>query len=52
MLEVLGYILLAIIQAAAYMKQNSASMKKYLKPLSQSDSNLVEQLSMELLDSR
>jgi tetratricopeptide (TPR) repeat protein len=52
LLEVLGYIPLAITQAAAYMRQNRVSMEKYLKALSQSDSNLVEHLTTELLDPR
>jgi tetratricopeptide (TPR) repeat protein len=52
LLEVLGYIPLAITQAAAYMRQNKVSMEKYLKALSQSDSNLVEHLTTELLDPR
>jgi tetratricopeptide (TPR) repeat protein len=52
LLEVLGYIPLAITQAAAYMRQNKVSIEKYLKALSQSDSDLVEHLSTELLDPR
>ena len=52
LLKVLGYIPLAITQAAAYMMRNGVSMEKYLKALSQSDSNLVEHLSTELLDPR
>jgi tetratricopeptide (TPR) repeat protein len=52
LLEVLGYIPLAITQAAAYMRLNRVSMEKYLKALSQSDSNLVEHLTTELLDLR
>jgi tetratricopeptide (TPR) repeat protein len=52
LLEVLGFIPLAITQAAAYMRVNWISMEKYLKALSQSDSNLGEHLSIELLDPR
>ncbi len=52
LLEVLGYIPLAITQAAAYMRQNKVSMEKYLKALSQSDSNLIDHLSTELVDPR
>jgi tetratricopeptide (TPR) repeat protein len=52
LLEVLGYIPLAITQAAAYIRLNRVSMEKYLKALSQSDSNLVEHLTTELLDLR
>ena len=52
LLKVLGYIPLAITQAAAYMMRNGVSIEKYLKALSQSDSNLVEHLSTELLDPR
>jgi tetratricopeptide (TPR) repeat protein len=52
LLEVLGYMPLAITQAAAYMRQNRVSMGKYLKALSRSDSNLVGHLTTELLDPR
>jgi tetratricopeptide (TPR) repeat protein len=52
LLKILDYIPLAITQAAAYIRQNRVSMEKYLKALSQSESNLAEYLTTELLDPR
>ncbi|KIM94517.1 hypothetical protein OIDMADRAFT_207691, partial [Oidiodendron maius Zn] len=52
LLKVLCYIPLAITQAAAFMKQNTMSLKKYRKALSHSDSNLAGYLSTDLLDPR
>lgn len=48
LLRVLGYIPLAITQAAAFMRQNRMSLQKYLSALNQSDSNLAGHLIFEL----
>ena len=52
LLKVLGYIPLAITQASAYMNKKRVHMKRYLKALSESDSNLAAYLTTELLDPR
>ncbi|KAI9766778.1 MAG: hypothetical protein M1840_006253 [Geoglossum simile] len=52
LLEVLGYIPLAISQAAAYMRRNKITIEKYLKALKYSDFNLVDHLTTELVDPR
>ena len=52
LLNVLDYIPLAITQASAYMNKKRLHMKRYLKALSESDSNLAAYLTTELLDPR
>jgi tetratricopeptide (TPR) repeat protein len=52
LINVLDYVPLAIAQASAYMNKRRVHMKKYLKALSESDSNLAAYLTTELLDPR
>ena len=52
LLNVLGCIPLAISQAAAFMKRNRISVQKYLAALEKDEQNLVNHLSIELLDRR
>lgn len=52
LLEVLGFIPLAISQAAAFMRRNRMSQQRYLTALEKDEKNLTEHLSTELRDPR
>jgi hypothetical protein len=50
--EILGYIPLAISQAAAFMRRNRMSIQRYLRALEKDERNLTEHLNVELRDPR
>ena len=50
--EVLGYMPLAVSQAAAFMRPYHTSPQEYLTALEKSEQNLMEHLSTELQDPR
>ncbi|KAI9758975.1 MAG: hypothetical protein M1840_003619 [Geoglossum simile] len=52
LLEILGYIPLAITQAAAFMRRNRMHLQKYVKALEKDEENLKDHLSTELRDYR
>ncbi|KAL9098647.1 MAG: hypothetical protein Q9163_005731 [Psora crenata] len=52
LLDVLGYIPLAITQAAAFIKRNRMSVQGYLAALEKDNQNLTDYLSQELQDPR
>ena len=52
LLDILGYIPLAITQAAAFMDRNRVTISEYLFALENDKSNLIEHLSQELRDPR
>ena len=52
LLEVLGYLPLAITQAAAYISENGITVEKYLKMLYAEDSEIQDLLSEDLPDLR
>jgi tetratricopeptide (TPR) repeat protein len=52
LLEVLGYLPLAITQAAAFINENAITVAEYLELFHSSDSELQELLSQDLGDSR
>ncbi|KAH0565091.1 hypothetical protein GP486_001509 [Trichoglossum hirsutum] len=52
LLEILGYIPLAITQAAAFMRQNRMHLQKYIKALEKDEENLKDHLRAELRDHR
>ena len=52
LIEVLGYIPLAITQAAAFVRRNRWSIEKYLAALESDKQNLMDHLSEELQDPR
>ena len=52
LLEALGYIPLAITQAAAFIKRNRWTVQGYLAALEKDNQNLTDHLSQELQDSR
>ena len=52
LLDVLGYIPLAITQAAAFIKRRGQTLQKYLEALEKDKQNLADFLSQELQDHR
>ena len=52
LLELLGYLPLAISQAAAYISENSISVEDYLKVFQAADSEMQDLLSVDLPDHR
>lgn len=52
LLDVLGFIPLAITQAAAFMNRNRVTTSEYLSALEKDKSNLIEHLNQELQDPR
>ncbi|KAI9761267.1 MAG: hypothetical protein M1840_001991, partial [Geoglossum simile] len=52
LLEILGYIPLAITQAAAFMRQNGMHLQKYVEALEKDEENLKDHLSTERRDHR
>ena len=52
LLDVLGFIPLAITQAAAFIKRNRCSLNEYLAAPEKSEQNLIDHLSNELQDCR
>lgn len=52
LLDVLGYIPLAITQAAAFIKRNRMSVQGYLAALEKDNQNLTDYLSQDLQDPR
>ncbi|KAI9774253.1 MAG: hypothetical protein M1840_004147, partial [Geoglossum simile] len=52
LLEILGYIPLAITQAAAFMRRNKMRLRKYVEALKKDEDNLKDHLSTELRDHR
>jgi len=52
LLDILGYIPLAITQAAAFIKRNRWTVQGYLTALEEDNQNLVELMSKELQDPR
>jgi hypothetical protein len=52
LLEVLGYLPLAITQAAAYISENSITVEEYLNAICAEDSEIQDLLSEELPDLR
>lgn len=52
LLEILGYIPLAITQAGAYIKRNRQAIQGYLTALETNQQNLTDRLSQELQDPR
>ncbi|KAI9778144.1 MAG: hypothetical protein M1839_008353 [Geoglossum umbratile] len=52
LLEILGYIPLAITQATAFMRRNRMHLQKYLEALEKDEENLKDHLSTELRDHR
>ena len=52
LLDVLGYIPLAITQAAAFIKRNRMTVQGYLAALEKDKQNLTDHLSQELQDHR
>ena len=52
LLDVLGYIPLAITQAAAFIKRNRMSVQGYLAALEKDNQNLTDYLSQDLQDAR
>src|ERR1700722_5823880 len=52
LLEILGYLPLAITQAAAYISENSITVEKYLKMLCTEDFEIQDLLSEDLPDLR
>ena len=52
LLDILGYIPLAITQAAAFIKRNRWTVQGYLTALEKNQQNLTDHLSQELQDSR
>lgn len=52
LLNILGYIPLAITQAAAFIKRNKWTIRCYLTALERNKQNLTDHLSQELQDSR
>jgi tetratricopeptide (TPR) repeat protein len=52
LLELLGYLPLAITQAAAYITENSISVEDYLKAFQAADSEMRNLLSVDLPDHR
>lgn len=52
LLDILGYIPLAITQAAAFIKRNQVSAQGYLAALEKDNHNLTDYLSQDLQDAR
>ena len=52
LLDVLGYIPLAITQAAAFINRNSCTLQYYLTAIERNQQNLIDHLSHELQDPR
>ena len=52
LLKILGYLPLAITQAAAYISENSITVDEYLEALCAEDSEMQDLLSEDLLDLR
>ncbi|KAH8585975.1 heterokaryon incompatibility protein-domain-containing protein [Bisporella sp. PMI_857] len=52
LVEILGYIPLAITQAAAFIQENSMTVKSYIEELKASDSDLQDYLDENLPDPR
>ena len=52
LLELLGYLPLAITQAAAYISENSISVEDYVKAFQAADSEMQDLLSVDLPDHR
>jgi len=52
LLEILGYIPLAITQAAAFIQENSMTVRTYIEDLNRSDSDLQDYLDEDLPDPR
>ena len=52
LLDVLGFIPLAISQAGAYIRQNKMTFEEFLTLLERNDQNMTDYLSAELRDSR
>ncbi|KAF7502552.1 hypothetical protein GJ744_005491 [Endocarpon pusillum] len=52
LLDILGYVPLAITQAAAFIKRNRMSVQGYLAALEKDKQNLMDHLSQELQDPR
>jgi hypothetical protein len=52
LLKILGYLLLAITQAAAYISENSIMVGEYLEAFCAEDSEIQDLLSKDLLDLR
>jgi hypothetical protein len=52
LLEALGYLPLAITQAAAFINENAIMVAEYLEAFHSDDSELQELLSQDLGDSR
>jgi hypothetical protein len=52
LVEVLGYIPLAITQAAAFIQDNGIAVKTYFEKLKESDSDLQDYLKEDLPDPR
>ena len=50
--DILGYIPLAISQAAAFMDRNRMSLREYLAALEKDERNLIDHLSHDLQDHR
>ena len=50
LLDILGYIPLAITQAAAFIKRNRMSVQNYLATLEKDNQNLTDYLSQDLQD--
>jgi hypothetical protein len=52
LLKILGFIPLAITQAAAFIQENSMAITAYIKDLTESDSDLEDYLDEDLPDPR
>src|SRR5437016_2781643 len=52
LVEILGYIPLAITQAAVFIQENTMTVKTYIEELKASDSDLQDYLDKNLLDPR
>ena len=52
LLDILGYIPLAVTQAGAYIKRNRQAIQGYLAALEKNQQNLTDRLSQELQDPR